>query len=116
MAAGGIRLAVERARRHSHHLVRVEVETTNLDEVEESLACGADAVMLDNMDNATISRAMELVTAERMQSNRTVLVEASGNMTKSRLAEMASLGVDIVSMGAFTHSAPCADVSLRLDS
>lgn len=114
LAAGGIRAAVEKAREHAHHLVKIEVETTNLDEVREAIEVHADAIMLDNMDNDTIAKAMEQVRAVRAKNQR-ISVEASGNMSKERLAAVAALGVDLISMGALTHSAPCADVSMRFE-
>lgn len=114
VAAGSIRDAVQKARAHSHHLVKVEVETTNLDEVQEAIAAKADVIMLDNMDDEMMAVAMDKIRGARDQKNQVLLVEASGNMTPDRLRNIAELGIDLVSMGALTHSAPCVDVSLRL--
>lgn len=113
MAAGGIAEAVQRARAGVHHLLRIEVETTTLDEVDQALAAGADGVMFDNMDNAMIADALKRVDAVRA-TGRPVFTEASGNMTLERLPGVAALGVDIISMGALTHSAVVADLSMRI--
>ncbi|MCA9550495.1 MAG: carboxylating nicotinate-nucleotide diphosphorylase [Myxococcales bacterium] len=104
-ALGSITKAVERAREVAHHLVRVEVEVESLAQLDEALAAGADVVLLDNMDTATMRTAVQR-TAGR------ALLEASGNVTLARLPEIAATGVDYVSMGALTHSAPSADIAL----
>jgi nicotinate-nucleotide pyrophosphorylase (carboxylating) len=106
-AAGSITQAVKQAREQAHHLLKIEVEVTDLAGLQEALAAGADAVMLDNLDEATMTRAVE-ITAGR------VLLEASGSMTAERLPKVAATGVNLISMGALTHSAPAADIHLRL--
>ncbi len=106
-AVGSVGEAVRRARRGVHQLLRVEVEVGSLAELEEALAAGADIVMLDNLDDATLAEAVHL-TAGR------ALLEASGGMTAARLPKVAATGVQFISMGALTHSAPAVDIHLRL--
>jgi nicotinate-nucleotide pyrophosphorylase (carboxylating) len=108
--AGGIRPVLERARSHAGHLVKVEIEVDTLAQLREVLDTGlADAVLLDNMDNATLSEAV------KMAQGRAVL-EASGGVTLNSIAEIAATGVDYVSCGALTHSAPNFDVALDIDA
>jgi nicotinate-nucleotide pyrophosphorylase (carboxylating) len=108
--AGGIRPVLERARAHTGHLVKVEIEVDTLAQLREVLDTGlADAVLLDNMDIATLSEAV------RMAKGRAVL-EASGGVTLNSIAEIAATGVDYVSSGALTHSAPNFDVALDIDA
>lgn len=107
--AGGVKVAVERARKHAHHLLKIEVEVVDLAGVKEALEAQADAILLDNMDNATMAQAVKLIRA----SGRNVFVEASGNMTMPRLPAVADTGVDGISMGALTHSASAVDFSLE---
>ena len=104
-ALGSITAAVERAREVAHHLVRVEVEVDRLDQLDEALAAAADLILLDNMDLDTMRTAVAR-TAGR------ALLEASGGVTLARLPEIAATGVDFISMGALTHSAPAADIAL----
>jgi nicotinate-nucleotide pyrophosphorylase (carboxylating) len=106
-AVGSISEAVHRARAGASPLLKIEVEVTDLDGLEEALKAGADRVLLDNLDDATLRRAVE-VTGGR------ALLEASGSMTKERLPRAAATGVDFISMGALTHSAPAVDIHLRL--
>jgi len=113
-SAGGIALAVERAREHAHHLMKIEVETTNLKEVQEALDAKADVIMLDNMNNALTKEAVDLIRAFEKRSHHRVTVEASGNMVLDRLASVAACGVDVISMGALTHSAVGADLSMKV--
>lgn len=108
MAAGSVAQAVVAARGVGSHLLRVEVEVESLADLEEALAAGAEVVLLDNMDTATLRQAV-LQTAGR------ALLEASGNMTLARIPEVAATGVDYISVGALTHSVEAADFSLRLD-
>ncbi len=109
-ALGGVGLAVAAARRVAHHLVRVECEVRTLDELEAALDAGADVVLLDNMDLEQLRAAV----ARRAARGSTALLEASGNVTLERLPEIARTGVDLISMGALTHSAPSADLSLKV--
>jgi len=106
-AVGSITEAVRRARENAHHLLKIEVEVATLAELEEALAAGAEIVMLDNMDDAALAEAVKL-TAGR------ALLEASGSMTLERLPQVAATGVNLISMGALTHSAPAVDIHLRL--
>jgi nicotinate-nucleotide pyrophosphorylase (carboxylating) len=106
-AVGSLPEAVRLARENAHHLLKIEVEVSSLAELEEALAAGADIIMLDNMDEATMTRAVNL-TAGR------ALLEASGSMTLERLPAVAATGVNLISMGALTHSAPAVDIHLRL--
>jgi nicotinate-nucleotide pyrophosphorylase (carboxylating) len=105
-ALGGVAEAVRRARGEAHHLLRVECEVTSLEELSEALAAGADVILLDNMSTQMMREAVHR-TAGR------ALLEASGNMTLGRLAEVAETGVDLISMGALTHTVSAADLSLE---
>jgi nicotinate-nucleotide pyrophosphorylase (carboxylating) len=100
--------AVTLARASAPHTLRVEVEVTTLDELEQALAAGADAVLLDNMDLPTMREAVHRAAGR-------ALLEASGGVTLERVAEIAATGVDLISVGALTHSAPALDVSLEFD-
>ena len=104
-ACGGVAEAVRRARGNA--MLRVEVEVVDLPGLDEAIAAGADIVLLDNMDDAALAEAV------RRAAGR-VLLEASGNMTIERLPRVAATGVDFVSMGAITHSAPAVDISFEL--
>jgi nicotinate-nucleotide pyrophosphorylase (carboxylating) len=107
-ACGGVGEAVRRARTRGNAMLRVEVEVVDLPGLEEAVSAGADIVLLDNMDDATLAEA-----ARRARGR--VLLEASGNMTIERLPRVAATGVDFVSMGALTHSARAADVSFEIE-
>ncbi len=106
-AAGSIAEAVRLARARAHHLMKVEVETRNLREVEEALAAGADIIMLDNMSAADMKKAVALVAGR-------ALCEASGGISEQNLLETAKCGVDLISSGAITHSAMPMDISLKI--
>ena len=106
-AKGGITPAVKALREKIGHTVKIEVETRTLDEVREALAAGADIIMLDNMSNETMAEAVKIVDGK-------ALLEASGNLTKERLRSVAQLGVDILSIGALTHSVTAFDISMRM--
>ncbi len=113
-AVGGpdrIRQAISSARNLAPHTLKIECEVTSLDELEEALAAGADIVMLDNMDNDQIAEAIR----RRDTVAPGVLLEASGGITLERIRSLADLGVDLISVGALTHSAPALDISLDLD-
>ena len=86
--------------------IKIEVETSNLEQVKEALAVGVDIIMLDNMDHATIQAAVALINGKAQ-------TECSGNITLEQLHELGSLGVDFISCGALTHSAPILDLSLK---
>jgi nicotinate-nucleotide pyrophosphorylase (carboxylating) len=110
-AAGGIAQAVSAARQMAPHLLKIEVECESLAEVRQAIDVGADVVLLDNMDAEMMRTAVALLR----QSAPRVLIEASGNIgTRSeRLVTVAATGVDFISLGALTHSAPNFDVSLE---
>jgi nicotinate-nucleotide pyrophosphorylase (carboxylating) len=105
-ACGSITTAVERVRRLRPLSLKIEVETENLAQVEECLACGVDIIMLDNMDVETMRRAVTLV-AGRAE------VEASGGVNLETVRAIAETGVDIISVGALTHSVTACDISMR---
>ncbi len=106
-AKGGITAAVMALREKIGHTVKIEVETRTLAEVEEAVSVGADIIMLDNMDNETMKKAVEIVDGK-------ALLEASGNLTKERIRSVAELGVDILSIGALTHSVTAFDISMKI--
>ncbi len=108
--AGGITKAVEQVRSRIPSTIKVEVETTNLAEVDEAIAAGADIIMLDNMDNATMTKAVEVIRA----SGKSIKTEASGNMNIPRLKEVAATGVDFISVGALTHTVKAMDISMNI--
>jgi nicotinate-nucleotide pyrophosphorylase (carboxylating) len=107
-AVGSAAKAVEQARAHVGHMVKVEVEIESLDDLEPVIAAGADVVMLDNMDPAMMRRAVELTDGR-------VLLEASGGITAETVRTVAETGVDVISVGWITHSAPSLDVALDFD-
>lgn len=107
-AAGGITPAITKLREHLGHMVKIEVETRNLDEVAEALAAKADVIMLDNMDCATMAKAVEMNGGQ-------ALLEASGGITQANLRAVAETGVDIISLGALTHSVTAFDISMKID-
>ena len=106
-ACGGVAEAVRRARARAGAMLKLEVEVEDLEGLEAAIAAGAELVLLDNMDDATMAEAV------RRAAGR-ALLEASGNMTLDRLPRVAATGVDFVSMGAITHSARAVDVSFEL--
>ncbi len=110
MAAGGIENAIQRASDGTHHLMRIGIEVTNLEEFDVALAAKADVIMLDNMDNDTMREAVK-----RAEGHRVVL-EASGNASLERIRGMAETGVHVISVGALTHSAPAVDMSLLIEN
>ena len=114
-ACGSITAAVTRARAQVPHLLRVEVEVKTLTELHEALEVGADVIMLDNMSTATMQDAMEIIAKNTGANNthRRPLTEASGNLDLNRVLEVAQTGVDYLSVGALTHSALAADISLE---
>lgn len=105
-AAGGITNAVNSARNYIPYTVKIEVETETLEQVQEALDCKADIIMLDNMDIETMTKAVKLVDGR-------ALTEASGNMGEKDLTEVAKTGVDIISVGALTHTVKAMDISLK---
>lgn len=105
-AAGGVKKAITMAKEYAPFVRKIEVEVETLEMLDEALEAGADIIMLDNMDNETMKEAVKRV-------NGKALTECSGNVTKERLREIATIGVDYVSSGALTHSAPIMDISLK---
>lgn len=106
-AAGGITAAVTALRKKIGHMTKIEVETRNLDELKEALAVGADIIMLDNMSPELMKEAVEI-------TNGRAVLEASGGITNETLREVAESGVDIISIGALTHSVKAFDISMYI--
>ena len=104
-AAGGISAAIERAKKQLPHTLKIEVETCDLAEVEEALQAGADIIMLDNMNLDEMRQGVELVAGK-------ALVEASGGVSLERVRDIAETGVNIISVGALTHSVAAVDISM----
>jgi nicotinate-nucleotide pyrophosphorylase (carboxylating) len=107
-AAGGVRAAIERAKKYAPHTCKIECEVDTLAQLDEALAAGADIVLLDNMDTLTV------IEAVRRAKGR-ALLEASGGITLARVTELAKAGVDAISVGALTHSAKAADIGLDFE-
>jgi nicotinate-nucleotide pyrophosphorylase (carboxylating) len=105
-AAGGIAKAVGAARQNAPHTLKIEVEVESLEQVDEALEAGADIIMLDNMSVPLMAQAVERI-------GKRALTEASGNMDEKNLAEVAATGVDLISIGALTHTVRPMDISLR---
>ncbi len=105
-AAGGITAAVEMARRNIPHTLKIEVEIETFEQLNEALAAGADIIMLDNMSNEDMKKAVEIVAGR-------AITEASGNMGEKDLRAVAETGVDLISIGALTHSVKALDISLK---
>jgi nicotinate-nucleotide pyrophosphorylase (carboxylating) len=105
--AGGVRPALERARRHAGHLVKIELEVDTLDQLAEALEVGVDAVLLDNMTPETLRRAVAMVDGR-------AVTEASGRITPETAPAIAATGVDLISSGWITHSAPILDLGLDI--
>jgi nicotinate-nucleotide pyrophosphorylase (carboxylating) len=108
--AGGVRAVLQRARSHAGHLVKIEIEVDTLDQLRDVLDSGlADVVMLDNMDIATLTKAVGIADSR-------VVLEASGGVTLNSIAGIAATGVDYISSGALTHSAPNFDVAIDIET
>jgi nicotinate-nucleotide pyrophosphorylase (carboxylating) len=108
--AGGVRAVLQRARSHAGHLVRIEIEVDTLDQLRDVLDSGlADVVMLDNMDIATLTKAVGIADSR-------VVLEASGGVTLNSIAGIAATGVDYISSGALTHSAASFDVAIDIET
>jgi nicotinate-nucleotide pyrophosphorylase (carboxylating) len=105
--AGGLKIAVERARAGVGHLVKIEVEVDTLEELKEALDLGIDAVLLDNMSIETLQQAVAIAKGK-------AITEASGGITPKTAPEIAATGVDLLSVGWITHSAPALDVALDI--
>jgi len=104
---GSIKKAVERVQTRCPHTLKVEVETETLEQVQEALECRADIIMLDNMPPSAMAKAVSLVAGR-------ALVEASGGVSLENIAEISRTGVDIISVGALTHSARACDISMKI--
>lgn len=105
-AYGGITAAVTELRKKAGHMLQIEVETRTLDEVREAVACGVNVIMLDNMSCETMAEAVKIVDGRAK-------LEASGNITLDNIAEVAKTGIDIISLGALTHSVQAFDISMK---
>lgn len=108
IAAGGVRQAVEAAKAGAPHTLKVEIEVGTLDELQEALEAGADIVLLDNMDNETMRRAVKITSGK-------AILEASGGVTEETVAAIAATGVDLISVGALTHSVKALDIGLDFE-
>lgn len=108
-AYGGITPAVQALRGKIGHMVKIEVEVRNIDELKEALSVGADVIMLDNMSYEQMVECVKLVDGKTK-------LEASGNITTENIRQVAETGVDIISLGALTHSVKCFDISMRIDT
>jgi nicotinate-nucleotide pyrophosphorylase (carboxylating) len=106
-AVGGVRRAVELARAGGGHLSKIEIEAETLKEFKEALKAGADVVMLDNMPVKDITEAVR-------QAKKKVTIEVSGNVSLEQVRQIAEAGVDLISIGAITHSAPAMDISMKI--
>jgi len=104
-AAGGITAAVQAQRKYLKKKLKIEVETKNLSEVQEALECRVDIIMLDNMTNSAMKKAVDIIAGH-------ALTEASGNVNLKRITSIAATGVDLISIGELTHSVRAADISL----
>ncbi|MCL5061828.1 MAG: carboxylating nicotinate-nucleotide diphosphorylase [Nitrospirae bacterium] len=104
--AGGVKRAIELAKK-GHHLLKIEVEVKNLDELKEALDAGADVIMLDNMSITDMKKAVKIAKGK-------AILEASGNVNLENIRSIAETGVDIISIGALTHSARAVDTSMKI--
>ena len=105
-AAGSVTKAIQMSRAYAPFVRKIEIEVENLDMVREAVDAGADIIMLDNMDHDTMKEAMNIIDGRAE-------VECSGNVTKENIAKLIDLGVDYISSGALTHSAPILDLSMK---
>ncbi|MBW1846074.1 MAG: carboxylating nicotinate-nucleotide diphosphorylase [Deltaproteobacteria bacterium] len=106
-ARGGIKQSIEEVRSKISHLIKIEVEVSDLEQAKEAVQAGADIIMLDNMDEDQVKEAVSLIDGK-------AVIEVSGNVTKNDLPKLADTGVDIISVGALTHSARCVDISMKI--
>lgn len=107
-AANGITGAINSAKAHAPHTIKIEIEVESLEQVREALDAKADIIMLDNMDLDTIKKAVQIIDGK-------ALIEASGNMEDKNLLDIANTGVDIISIGGLTHSVKALDISLKFN-
>lgn len=106
-ACGGIEKAVEKLRSKTGHMLKIEVEVRDFDELDQALRAGADVIMLDNMSPEKMTEAVKIIAGRAK-------TEASGNITLDNIAEVAKSGVDVISMGALTHSVKAFDISMKI--
>jgi nicotinate-nucleotide pyrophosphorylase (carboxylating) len=104
-AVGGVRTAIERARRFAPHTSRIECEVKSFAELDEALAAKADVIMLDDFDDAALAKAVGIIGGR-------AIVEVSGGVTLERIPKIAAAGIDVISVGGLTHSAPAVDLAL----
>ncbi len=109
-ASGGIKEAIRRAKKGGHHLLKIEIEVTTINELKEALKEDADVIMLDNMSGQEISEAVSITREQKK-----VLLEVSGGVNLKNVRSLAERGVDIISIGALTHSAPAVDISMIIE-
>jgi nicotinate-nucleotide pyrophosphorylase (carboxylating) len=107
--AGTLTKAVAAVKNRVSHLMKIEVEVSDLDQVKEAVAAGADVIMLDNMNYAVMKKAVQVINGQ-------ALVEASGNVSLKTLNKIAATGVDVISCGALTHQARSVDLSMRINT
>ncbi|MBI4654105.1 MAG: carboxylating nicotinate-nucleotide diphosphorylase [Nitrospirae bacterium] len=107
---GGVREAIKLAKLNINHMLKIEVEAKNIREVKEALSAGADVIMLDNMPLAEIKNAVKIIRLKRPE----IIIEVSGNINIGNVREVAKTGVDLISIGAITHSAPAPDISMKI--
>ena len=107
-AYGSLTNAVKALREKIGHTIKIEVEVRNFEELEEALNIGADIIMLDNMSCEMMAEAVKI-------TNKRAVLEASGNVTLENIREVAMTGVDLISLGALTHSVKCFDISMRIE-
>ena len=105
-AAGSVEKAIQMAKEYAPFVRKIEVEVESLDMVRQAVAAGADIIMLDNMDHDVMKEAIEIIDGRAE-------IEVSGNVTKENISKLVDLGVDYISSGALTHSAPILDLSLK---
>jgi nicotinate-nucleotide pyrophosphorylase (carboxylating) len=105
---GGVRSAIERARAAAPHTTKIECEVDSLEQLDEALAAGADVVLLDNLSTAVVAEAVR-------RTRGRALLEASGGITLNRIAELATAGVDAISVGGLTHSVRASDIGLDFE-
>jgi nicotinate-nucleotide pyrophosphorylase (carboxylating) len=110
--SGGIREAITRAKQSVGHLLRIEVEVASMDDLKEALDAGADAILLDNMTPEQLGECVAFVRSQ--PGGDATLLEASGNVNLETVRAYAETGVDLISVGALTHSAPAADISFKI--
>jgi len=107
---GGIKKAVQMARRNNHPFLKVEVEVSDVSQVEEAIESDADAIMLDNMSEEEMREVVNKIRRRK----REILIEASGDVSLENVKDVASTGVDLISVGRITHSAPSLDINLKI--